>query len=190
MGILKIQVIFCGFILQLSGEAALALSWQGWNQCSDRLKCGLQRASSLCLTWMKISPYFYSIYVLGYSGNQRVKQTLKLTHHVPERLISQGAGCTESGVFFPQEKHLSDTLWVTTSLKNAILLPYVKDSLTNQRFLGYTAFLLSSLDATPLCFTNTAKARKRAFSRQRPSCSLELQHSLLFDLIPFNKATE
>ena len=103
MGILKIKVIFCGFILQLSGEAALALSWQGWNQCSDSLKCGLQRASSLCLTWMKISPYFYSIYVLGYSGNQRVKQTLKLTHHAPKRLISQGAGCTESGVFFPRK---------------------------------------------------------------------------------------
>ena len=52
------------------------------------------------------------------------------------------------------------------------------------------SFPLSSLDATPLFFTNTAKVRKRALSCQRPSCSLELQHSLLSDLIPFNKASE
>ena len=39
------------------------------------------------------------LYVLDYSGKQGVKQTLKLTHHAPELLTSQGAGYTECSIF-------------------------------------------------------------------------------------------
>lgn len=130
---------------------------------------------------MKISPYVYWIYVLGYCGNQRVKQTLKLTHHAPEWLASQGAGCTERAVLLPKKSTWVIHFESQEAWKMLFCCPMWRTvSATKDCQVTQLSSKFSRCRST--VFTNTAEVRKRAFSRQRPSCSLEFQHSLILYL--------